>query len=189
MKTTKKQLAIDSLMAKNNSEFDNFKSLIIVKYGLSVAIWDGKSHKPTYHYRFRTESERAEFIERKKTAQLKNLREVEEILKRCDEEKKQFVPGSILVSSWGYEQTNIDFYEILERKGDFVTIQEIGSKRNYSTISGYEYNDRGSCIADISVKKGLPFRKKISNRASLNLESYKHCGIWDKTPMSWSSYA
>jgi hypothetical protein len=30
--------------------------------------------------------------------------------------------GAILYDSWGYEQTNIDYYCIIERKGDWLTL-------------------------------------------------------------------
>ena len=38
--------------------------------------------------------------------------------------------GKIFYSSWGYEQTNIDFYEVVEvsKSGKSLTLQQIGSK-------------------------------------------------------------
>jgi len=97
---------------------------------------------------------------------------------------KLFVPGAILYSSWGYDQTNIDFYEILERNNDFVIIQEIGQVRDHDSMG-----DSGTCMPNKEIKIGEPFRKKITKNASINLESYKGCWLWDGKPKSWSSYA
>ena len=36
-----------------------------------------------------------------------------------------FTPGAILVDSWGWDQTNIDFYRITKRSGDFVTVEKL----------------------------------------------------------------
>lgn len=38
------------------------------------------------------------------------------------EVKTSFQPGAILCATWGHEQTNVDFYCILERSGDWVAI-------------------------------------------------------------------
>ena len=41
--------------------------------------------------------------------------------------------GDIFYDSWGYEQTNIDFYEVIQVNGlHTVTICAIGAKREYT---------------------------------------------------------
>lgn len=39
--------------------------------------------------------------------------------------KQAFEPGAILYATWGNEQTNVDFYCVLERAGDWVAIIEM----------------------------------------------------------------
>lgn len=46
-------------------------------------------------------------------------------------QKKAFLeycakPGAILAASWGYEQTNVEFFKVLEVKGSKVRIVEVG---------------------------------------------------------------
>ena len=38
--------------------------------------------------------------------------------------------GKIFYSSWGYEQTNVDFYKVIEvsKSGKTITLQKIGSQ-------------------------------------------------------------
>ena len=40
--------------------------------------------------------------------------------------------GDIFVCSWGYDQTNIDYYKVLEVKNKSVVISAIGQDRNYT---------------------------------------------------------
>lgn len=44
-------------------------------------------------------------------------------------------PGDIFYASWGYDQTNVDFYEVLEVSptGKSVKVVKIGSRRDEET--------------------------------------------------------
>jgi len=188
-KQTKKELHIEIFTGKENAIKRQYKDILIISYNRGkipiVAIWESKSFKPTFHYRFNKADELFQFISEREIQADK--REVTNIQRELEytEKKKGIVVGSILYSSWGYEQTNIDFYEVLERKNDFVILQQIGQKRD----CGENFNDRGNCTADQRVKIGDPFRKKISKYGSINLNSYSWCGLWDGKSLSWSSYA
>lgn len=48
----------------------------------------------------------------------------------------KLVPGAILVRSWGYDQTNVNFYQVKAVSGKKVTFQEISS--SYRS-AGYSY--------------------------------------------------
>lgn len=37
-------------------------------------------------------------------------------------------PGTVLVSSWGYDQTNVDFYVVIDATSKTVTVQELRSE-------------------------------------------------------------
>lgn len=139
--------------------------------------------KPSENYAFKSNEDRAEWITKKKLAHDKDRQEERERLAKYEVDRQKFVAGAILVSSWGWEQTNIDFYIILERKGDFVLLQEIGQQREYT---GFE---QGKCVPNPEEKKGQPFRKKVTKYGSVNLESYKYCGLWDGKPEHWTAYA
>lgn len=92
-------------------------------------IFQGKAQKPLWHYRFKSEAARQKEIDntiesRKKSLEFKN--------KRLDE-KKHFKHslnvGDILYASWGYDQTNVDFYQVTKLIGDStVEYREVESK-------------------------------------------------------------
>ena len=116
-----------------------------------------------------------------------------DILRTIQQEKKYFEErqaendsiqkDTILYSSWGYEQTNIDFYIVLERKGQSVTLQKIGKE-----ITKRNYNDSGKCIADASIRIGEPFKKRLSKYGGIALNSYANAKVYDGKELYWSNY-
>ena len=176
--------AIKHFCKKENAIKEEYGRLTIIRYQDRYLVIFKNSYKPLYHLAFRFGFGIEDFIKKVKNQEDREIEAQNKYLNERKEEMKLFVPGAILYSSWGYEQTNIDFYEILERKNDFVIIQEIGQIRDHDS-RGYS----GTCMPDKKIKIGEPFRKKITKRASINLASYKYCGLWDGRPLSWSSYA
>lgn len=67
-----------------------------------------------------------------------------------------FEVGAILYDSWGYEQTNIDFYCIIGRKGDWL--QLLPMKKHTSEEIGFMTNKVEPIEIDFSQK---PVRRKI----------------------------
>ncbi|MCB0744314.1 MAG: hypothetical protein KDC67_10450 [Ignavibacteriae bacterium] len=62
--------------------------------------------------------------------------------------------GQLFYTSWGYDQTNVDFYQVLEKIGKAtVLLQEIGSE--------YTDNDYGRVKPRPDKKFGEPFRARI----------------------------
>lgn len=105
--------------------------------------------------------------------------------------------GDILVSSWGYEQTNVDFYEVTEVKGKMVTICEIASK----TVPGTTYSHGMACEVVASkgafIKGKQPMKKLVNKNVwsqegreySVRIESYTSAHLWDGKPCYSSWYA
>ncbi len=90
--------------------------------------YSGRRTKADHHQAFRDEAQRDEAVQEyfdglrawaKTRAEWKAERSKPTTLK----------VGDLLSYSWGYDQTNVDFYEVLEVKGKrVVTIQEIGQQ-------------------------------------------------------------
>lgn len=68
-----------------------------------------------------------------------------------------YVVGSILYDSWGYEQTNVNFYQVIEVKAKSVVIREIAAKSVKQTSA-----DSGRCKPVANEFVGEPMVKKIS---------------------------
>lgn len=101
--------------------------------------------------------------------------------------------GAILEHSWGYDQTNIDFFVIVKRtdspKGvTFLTLQEMTTADKNET--GFM---TGDCQPGVIVENAKPFRRKLHSydgeERGVAIESYGWCSLWDGKPARWSSYA
>lgn len=149
-----------------------------------LAAWmNTRQQKPTFHFAFRSELERQEYIaEIYRIADQQSQRD-RQAETEAKQKAEQYKAGQILYCSWGYEQTNIDFYVILERKNSRVIIQEIGQTR----VNG-ENHDTGTCLPDPQTRLGQPFTKVINKYGNIRLSSYQTLMIHDGRPMSWSSW-
>jgi hypothetical protein len=100
--------------------------------------------------------------------------------------------GDIFVSSWGYEQTNVDFYRVVEPAayGKFAKLQKIAKKMVDS--SGYS-SMAGKCVADLDSPGGEIFSKKVLGQKygapSFKFSSYSYASKWDGREKYVSWYA
>ena len=68
---------------------------------------------------------------------------------------RQLKPGHVLVASWGYEQTNVDYYQVTRLIGQtMVELVEIGRKAVYDSAMS------GQCQPDTTHITGSPIRRK-----------------------------
>lgn len=106
---------------------------------LEIWVWDahdrfyaiafhGKAGKPLGHFAFRSDDNRMkwlkEIIESRKYV-------AGEKTKRLEERRSyqhDFKVGDIFVTSWGYDQTNVNFYEVTEVRGKDLIVRAIASR-------------------------------------------------------------
>ena len=97
--------------------------------------------------------------------------------------------GSVLYSSWGYEQTDIDFYLVIARKGDWVTVQPMNKVKTYNGHMS------GTCVPAEVVEIAKPMRRRLrmDDRGVCygckGPDSYNSLRAWDGTPRYFSEYA
>lgn len=97
-----------------------------------------------------------------------------------NEKKKDINIGDIYVCSWGYEQSNISFYQIIDVKDNLVVLTEIEQNRQY------EHYDSGLTTPIKNSYIGQLIELSIDNGLMLNF--YKPLIHWDGKHRSWSSY-
>lgn len=93
--------------------------------------------------------------------------------------------GSILYTSWGYEQTNIDFYQVIELIGtSTVVLRELAQEK----IT--ERNDSfcGKTKAKPNRFINEPFRKRANAQGIVRMNSFSLAWLWDGSPLYYSSY-
>jgi hypothetical protein len=99
--------------------------------------------------------------------------------------------NDILVSSWGYDQTNVDFYKVLKisPSGKSITIQRINTKiTEKGFMSGDAVPAEPHTVADY---RGEPMTKRVNFTEDGYFVSmdYSNAHLWDGTPRYCSWYA
>lgn len=100
------------------------------------------------------------------------------------------VVGDILVSSWGYEQTNIDFYRVLKVTKASVVIAQVSSVTKRTDWGGGKKTPGNETVGAPQTHR---FRHRIDwgGKATYNvkLNTYSYASLWDGTPQSFTDYA
>jgi hypothetical protein len=198
LRQTRQQTVIDTFIKENGATLEQFHALKFLRYSLvlsaphyawCIAAFRRNAPNPYAHYRYDTHEQRESWINDQKKMEQSSFENLERWHQRGIEEARSIIPGSILYSSWGYEQTNIDFYQVISRKGDFVMLQEIGKHKTFAHFADRNWDDRGSCTANPTAKIGEPMRKKINKHGAITLTTYSSARPWNGQPLDWSSYA
>lgn len=94
--------------------------------------------------------------------------------------------GDILYSSWGWEQTNIDYYKVVKTIGTrTVMLVKLAAK---ITSDGAHYMS-GSTVPILDKTDGEPFKKVVSCGSTVRLNSYSCAWPWDGRPLHCTWYA
>lgn len=147
--------------------------------------------KVLWHYSMSSGQQAEEYMFSfiKRTQEAYDKREQEKATKR--QAAKSFVHkyqiGDILYDSWGYEQTNVDFYQVVERTDKTIKIREIAGEATEKN-----HGDYGKKIAipgkfvgeEIETKKvTVPFSPEDPGYVSSKLGSMRK---WDGKPVHYS---
>jgi hypothetical protein len=140
-------------------------------YGVAFS---GKSNKPIFNGWFASESSRAKEIARiiensKRSAQIKAQRRKEAAAARKAAAASVKV-GDFYYSSWGYNQTNVEFFQVTGVKGQTVTLREVAQKTDHSTRGAdYVVPVKGKFI-------GKPMKKRIGT--SIKIDDVRRASPW-----------
>lgn len=98
--------------------------------------------------------------------------------------------GDVIVNTWGYEQTNVDFYQVTEMTAKTIKIKEIYS----AMVSGSEYSHGMACnvvpVLNDFKENGREYALRVKDKGNLsNPASYYYMHKWDGRPEYKSWYA
>ena len=133
----------------------------------------GKAIKPTWFYRFKSVEQRNKEIEQTfARVQSKLDRKAQEKAKKTDAMANHgVVVGDVFRCSWGYDQTNIDYYEVIAITGKTATICRIGClSENTGWLQGDSVPQLGAFIG--KPKKKLIQKRSVDSEAYLTMNSY-----------------
>lgn len=178
-------------------EFKDFKKEIYGKYEFQtwtnisghpvLKVYKGKSGKAISHYRYHNEAHRQDTInEFKKRAdgEIKRKKEQAEAYKNMVNLAKV---GDVLYSTWGYEQTNVDFYEVVGLTAKSVKIIKLGQTMVENT--GY-MSETVVPNRDLRGKEVMTKRIRMYNDKSyyVSISSYASASKWGGDPILQTHY-
>jgi len=170
-----------------------------VKGSPTIHIWKPKAIKPYATFYFNSIPARESYLEKQiesYNAYKKIKEERKKARKGTDEDLKKIQVGSIFHYSWGYDQTNCEFFQVIEKKGRMVIVKEISQKRigeAVSCMSDYKMPIKDSFLKPRfeGDKQGQEIKKKIqfSNGKAFLSFDYGWCSLWDGEKKYCSWYA
>lgn len=145
--------------------------------------YTGRKTKPSFRYRFANSEQRAKhcanFLD-----QIAASNKVHEQWKADNKAKgNKFQVGDVLVCSWGYDQTNIDFYQVTKRSAACVWLREIKAtcERNGQYMTG-------TSMPVLDCFDGGEFRRVVKGDY-VKIKSYSVASKWDGRPEQFTEYA
>jgi hypothetical protein len=94
--------------------------------------------------------------------------------------------GDYLVSTWGYDQTNVDFFYVVKIVGSFVYI--VPASQQVVELGDMQ----GKVIPKEAKLTATPIRRKIKKYTGgeyVRIDSISYAKKWDGKPVYYSSYA
>lgn len=154
--------------------------------------FSGRRQKPDFNLSFRS----PEAMEKHVTRWIGELDRVKAAKKERKADRNQphsVTVGTVFAASWGYEQTNVDFYEVVQLVGkNTVVIRKIaGALKEDGVMSGKTVACPGQFVGD-------PMRKRVAvmgseatgskYRHAITVDSVRTAFEWDGNPMYTSWY-
>ncbi len=109
------------------------------------------------------------------------------------------VANDCLYSSWGYDQTNVDFYRVVRTTKTMVVLQQLEAVKNENGPTAMRGTttptDKPATVwnHDTQQREDAPLlRRKVQTGRMgdcVKLESYSYAHKWDGTPQQFTSYA
>ncbi len=161
------------------------------RYGLMI--WTKRAKNPSANYSFKTAEDREEYI--KKQIEAHEKRNADKMLraaarKGSPEDIEKITPGTIFHYSWGYEQTNCDYFQVIERKGRYITLRKIGSEHDHEC--GNSMAEYRKPVPDAFLENAKPMRKLVQfsgGKPYIKINSFGWCNVWDGSANYCSWYA
>lgn len=144
-------------------------------YPAGIAFW-GKSNKPLWNFYYRNQAELDKKIQGTIETRKSHIERVQQQRQERREYKHGLKEGDIMYSSWGYDQTNIDFYQVVEAGEKSVKIRKIGQK----TVSSATTSD--NVVAVPNSFQGPPMTKIVKPGDVVSIASYANAYKWDGEP-------
>ncbi len=151
----------------------------------ALMLFVGKSNKPLIHCRFHSEESREQKIQTV-VANVESDIKRKESRKVTQQQPSKLTVGDILYTSWGYEQTNVEFFQVVKTMGiRTVELMRINS-RMIDSLS--DYTDEVMPIKDSFITEGYRSHEngtyRVKDGTTVTFNSYKNGYLWDGKPQN-----
>lgn len=153
-----------------------------------VKAWKGAADKAAFYYCFRSEDRARAYVDEYTASVARGVTSRAERTKATADKRASlkasdhFTVGDVVYNSWGYDQTNIDWYQVVEVKAKSVVIRPVA--RNYAETQFMA----GRCQPRRNEFTGEAQLKPLDETGNI---SAKHGGFskWDGRAVYESHYA
>ena len=162
----------------------------------SAMAFHGKANKPDWHIKFRSTNSRIDRIADYVAAFQQRADQKVAERKAKSEWQHGLKVGDVFRSSWGYDQTNIDYYEVVAIHGKAVDVREIGQQsEDTGWLQGNCVPAPGKYISD--VRRMIP-QRGYNGEPSLAVYSFAHASLMKPVVVAgvpiyqeshWTAYA
>jgi hypothetical protein len=158
--------------------------------GFILKVYRGRATKPMAFYRFRTEHERAGYLLRIKNDETARVQRVEHRKAERKAVTCELAVGDVLHYSWGYEQTNCDFFQVIGLTPKGVKIREITSRPVPSAHDDMKHNMACNmeAVPNAFLADAPVLTKRMSTATSVKMD-HGNASKWDGKPKYCSWYA
>lgn len=155
--------------------------VFVHKQKMIATAFSGKKATQDWSYRFRDEKERRKYIQDYfvKCKQSQELK-IERAAARIKKKKEFFASikeGDIFVDSWGYDQTNIDYYVVTKKLKASIKIKQIGKNVEYGEFSTNKVTPNP--LHFLSSGEEMT---KIPQDGYIKINGYRYAVLWDGVP-------
>lgn len=147
---------------------------------LIAVAWSGKRSKHDWYYRFRDKKQMDKYIS-DYFCKLEDMARLK--IERKEQKKKEKLEffdsiqvGDIFVDSWGYDQTNVEFYKVTKKLKASIKVVQIGSK----TVADHTSQLMVVPVADAVISEEIT---KVPQDGYLKTYSFSVARRWSGEPM------
>ena len=142
----------------------------------------GRRQKPDANYRFRDTTRRDEYTKRHFEGRREHgafkAEAKAKATKALGHAADKLKVGDVYSASWGYDQTNVDFYVITEILGRVtVMLQPLGYDIVKTNDSGAEY-----VVPALRNHEGMAMKKRVNAYGGFSINSYMAASPWNGKP-------
>lgn len=139
----------------------------------------GRRQKPDFRVRYLSEARRQAAV----AQYFASAQAIAARRRKHQAKPRKLEVGHILYASWGYDQTNIDWYQVTALIGStMVEVRKIAGN-----ITGHDAMDQGRVVPRADAFTGEPMRRRAKGDW-VRIDDVRLATLWDGRPKSWSSY-